>query len=220
MCTCPTPAVGLFSLGYMSKTIVNEFAPPLLPFIGFCVALNLTVGQITALLKLPVYLDSVGTVLLAVLSGPISAIIAGSFANLIAAASGNPPMAFFIPVIVIIGGFTGLLAKLGWFRRWYSALIGGALLGIPAAALSSVISAYVFGGVTIGAADFLVLFFRSQGFTLYQSTLLQAFIMDPLDKMLTYLVVFILVRSLPFRVLQRFPGAENLRPKAYSLHAT
>jgi energy-coupling factor transport system substrate-specific component len=203
----------------MRKPIADEFATPLLPFIGFCVALNLTVGQITAFLKLPVYLDSVGTVLLAVLSGPLSAIVAGSFANLIAAASGNPPMAFFIPVIVIIGGFTGIVARLGFFKRWYSALAGGLLLGIPAAALSSLISAYVFGGVTIGAADFLVLFFRSQGFTLYQSTLLQAFIMDPLDKMLTYIVVFVLVRNLPVRILQRFPGAANIRPKTYFLHA-
>lgn len=203
----------------MPKSIADEFSPPMLPFIGFCVALNLTVGQITALLKLPVYLDSIGTVLLAVLSGPVSAVVAGSFANLIAAASGNPPMAFFIPVIMVIGGFTGLVARLGFFKRWYSAVAGGLLLGIPAAAISSLISAYVFGGVTIGAADFIVLFFRSQGYTLYQSTLLQAFIMDPLDKMLTYIIVFLLVRNLPVRILQRFPGAANIRPKAYRLHA-
>ena len=192
----------------------------MLPFIAFCVALNLTVGQITALLKLPVYLDSIGTVLLAVLSGPISAIVAGSFANLIASAFGNPPMMFFIPVVVVIGGVSGVIAKLGWFRRWYLIVLGGILLGIPTAALSSVISAYVFGGVTMGAADFIVLFFRSQGFTLHQSTLFQAFIMDPVDKIITYLVVFAVVRNLPQRLLHRFPGAGNVRHQQPDIHAS
>jgi energy-coupling factor transport system substrate-specific component len=196
----------------MKNRFAHEFSTPMLPFIGFCVALNLTVGQIAAALKVPIYLDSIGTVLLAVLSGPASAIIAGSFANLLAAAFGNPPMLFFIPVIIIIGGMTGLLARWGWFRRWYSVIAGGLLVGLPSAAVSAVISAYIFGGVTMGGSDVIVLFFRSQGFSLYQSTLAQGFLMDPLDKLITYSVVYILVRNLPDRLLQRFPGAHNIRP--------
>ena len=203
----------------MGNKISDEFSGPMLPFIAFCVALNLTVGQITAALKLPVYLDSLGTVLLAVLSGPVSAIVAGSFANLLASAFGNPPMMFFIPVIVLIGGITGIIAKLGWFRRWYLVVLGGILLGIPTAGLSSLISAYVFGGVTMGAADFIVLFFRSQGFTLHESTLLQAFIMDPADKVMTFLIVFALTRNLPSRLLARFPGVRNIQSSQPDLNA-
>ncbi|MCI0708399.1 MAG: ECF transporter S component [Ignavibacteriae bacterium] len=197
----------------MSKRISEEFSGPMLPFIALCVALNLTVGQVAAALKLPLYLDSLGTVLLAVLAGPVSAIVAGSFANLLASAMGNPPMMFFIPVVIVIGGVTGMFARFGWFRRWYLVVLGGILLGIPTAGLSSVISAYVFGGVTMGAADFIVLFFRSQGFSLHQSTLIQAFIMDPFDKVVTYLIVFILLRNLPERLLNRFPGVLNIKPK-------
>ncbi len=182
----------------------------MLPFIAFCVALNLTVGQVAATLKIPVYLDSLGTILLAVLSGPWSAIVAGALSNLLAAAIGNPPMIFFIPVVVVIGAFTGIVARLGWFRRMPTVVLGGILLGIPAAALSALISASVFGGVTMGGSDFIVLFFRSRGFSLYQSTLFQGFIMDPVDKLMTYLIVFALVRSLPSRLLQRFPGAGNV----------
>lgn len=192
----------------------------MLPFIAFCVALNLTVGQIAAALRVPIYLDSFGTVLLAVLSGPLSAIVAGSFANILAAAFGNPPMIFFIPVVIIIGGYTGLVAKLGCFRRWYLVTVAGLFLGIPAAAVSALISAYLFGGVTMGGSDFLVLFFRSQGYSLYESTLLQGFVMDPSDKLITYFIVFILVRSLPDRLLRRFPGASNIRPMPTETHAS
>ena len=183
----------------------------MLPFIAFCIALNLTVGQVAATLKIPVYLDSLGTILLAVLSGPVSAIVAGALSNLLAAAIGNPPMIFFIPVVAVIGAFTGIVARIGWFRRLPTVVLGGILQGIPSAALSALISAAVFGGVTMGGSDFIVLFFRSKGFSLYQSTLFQSFIMDPLDKLLTYLIVFALVRSLPSRILQRFPGAGNIR---------
>ena len=204
----------------MPSRISEEFSGPMLPFIAFCVALNLTAGQITATLKIPVYLDSLGTVLLAVLSGPFSAIVAGSFANILAAAFGNPPMIFFIPVVVIIGGYTGLVAKLGWFRRSYLAVTGGILLGIPSAAVSALISAFVFGGVTMGGSDFLVLFFRSQGYSLYESTLYQGLIMDPIDKVITFVVVFMLLRNLPQRFLRRFPGASNVRVESSSPHAS
>ncbi len=194
------------------EKIASEFSGPTLPFIAFCIALNLTVGQITGALKIPLYLDSIGTVLVAVLSGPWSGIIAGSFANLLAAAFGNPTMMFFIPVVMLIGLFTGFVGKLGWFRHWYLVVLGGLLQGIPAAALSALISANVFGGVTLGGSDFLVLYFRSKGYSIYQSALFQGFIMDPIDKMITYLIVFILIRNLPGRLLQRFRGAANVQP--------
>ncbi|HEY5614990.1 MAG TPA: histidine kinase, partial [Bacteroidota bacterium] len=116
-------------------------------------------------------------------------------------------------------GITGIIAKLGWFRRWYLVVLGGILLGIPTAGLSSLISAYVFGGVTMGAADFIVLFFRSQGFTLHESTLLQAFIMDPADKVMTFLIVFALTRNLPSRLLARFPGVRNIQSSQPDLNA-
>ncbi len=198
----------------MRGKISEEFSGPMLPFIAFCVALNLTVGQIAAALKIPVYLDSIGTVLLAVLGGPVSAIVAGSFANLLAAAFGNPPMMFFIPVAVLIGSFTALLAKLGLFRSWYRVPFGGICQGILGAILSAPISAYFFGGVTMSGSDFIVMLFRFKGFSLFESTLRQGLIMDPIDKIISYVIVFALIRSLPDRLLQRFPGAPNVRTPA------
>ena len=76
------------------QKIAEEMTGAALPFVAFCIALNLTVGQITAALKIPLYLDSIGTVLVAVLVGPWSAVIAGSFANLLASAFGNPSMMY------------------------------------------------------------------------------------------------------------------------------
>jgi energy-coupling factor transport system substrate-specific component len=183
-----------------------------LPFVAFCIALNLTAGQITAALKIPIYLDSVGTILVAVLIGPWSAVICGSAANLLAAALGNPTMMFFIPVVVVIGAFTGFIARLGWFRKWYLVVLGGILQGVLAALASAPISAYLFSGVMMAGTDFLVLYFRAMGNTLLKSVLYQGLASDPADKLVSYLIVFFLTRNLPQRLLSRLRGASNVRP--------
>jgi len=54
------------------------------------VAVNLVIGQIVAALLLPVYLDAVGTILVAALVGPRAAVITGLTSQVLAAVlSGN-----------------------------------------------------------------------------------------------------------------------------------
>jgi len=193
------------------QRITDEMSGAALPFVAFCIALNLTAGQITAALKIPLYLDSIGTILVAVLVGPWSAVICGSAANLLAGALGNPSMIFFIPVVAVIGAFTGFLARRGWFRSWYLAALGGVLQGILAAIVSAPISAYLFSGVMMAGTDFLVLYFRSVGNTLLNSVLYQGLTSDPADKLVSYLIVFFLTKNLPQRLTSRLRGASNLR---------
>ena len=183
---------------------------PAIPFIAFAIALNLTVGQITVALKLPLYLDSIGTVIVAVLIGPYAGIIAGSFANIMAAAFGNPAMMFFIPVVIAIGAFTGYVANKGWFKRWYLCAIGGVIQGIVAALVSAPISTYLFGGTMMAGTDALVYFFRSMGNTIMTSVFYQGLASDPVDKTVTYLLVFVLLKNLPVRLIGRFKGASNI----------
>ncbi|MFH0991513.1 MAG: ECF transporter S component [bacterium] len=196
----------------LRKLSKEEFTGTSLSFTAFCIALNLTAGQLTTALKIPMYLDSIGTVLAAVLIGPLSAILAGSLANLLAAAFGNPSNVLFIPVVVIIGAFSGFVARLGWFKHWYLVVLGGILQGILAALASAPISAYLFSGVMMSGMDFLVLYFRAMGNSLLQSVFLQGLASDPVDKLVTYTIVFLLVRNLPFRLISRFRGARNIQP--------
>ena len=199
----------------LTKRLSDELSGAGLPFLGFAVALNLTMGQLTSALKIPFYMDMVGTVLVAVLCGPWSAVIAGTLSNILASAFGNPTMMFFIPVVVVIALFTALVAARGWFRRLPLVVVGGILQGLIAAVVSAPIAAYLFGGVMFSGTDFLVLYFRSVGNTLLESVLLQGLASDPVDKTVTYLIVFVVVRSLPFRLVSRFRGASNvLKPSS------
>lgn len=194
----------------IGRQISNELSGVGYPFLAFGIALNLAVGQISLALKIPMYLDSIGTVLVAVVCGPWSAIVAGVFSNLIASAFGNPALMFFIPVMVVIGAFTGFLAKAGWFRKWYLVVVGGILQGIIAALASAPISAYLFSGVMLAGTDFLVMYFRSMGNSLLESVFYQGLASDPVDKTVTYIIVFLIVKNFPKSLLHRFRGAQNL----------
>ncbi len=194
----------------LSEQFTKETSGAAIPFIAFCIALNLTVGQVTSALKIPIYLDSIGTVLTAVLVGPLAAATAGGLSNLLASAMGSPTMAFFVPVSIVIGLFSGMLARRGWFKRWYLVVLGGALQGVIAAVCSAPISAYLFSGVMMAGTDFLVLYFRSVGNSIMESVFYQGLASDPVDKIITYLIVFLLVRNLPRRLTGRFTGAANI----------
>jgi len=195
----------------MSSWLRKEFSGAGIPLGAFCIALNLMLGQVTALIKLPLYLDSFGTVLMAVLAGPLSAAVIGFLSNVIGAGLINPPMLFFAPVSIVIALFTGLVARMGGFRALPSVMIFGLLQGTLAASISAPIAAYLFGGVMMSGTDLLVIFFRSLGFSLLESNFFQGMISDSFDKLVTYTTVLLLLRRLPDRLLSRFPGSTYLK---------
>ncbi len=194
----------------LKSSIKHETSGIAIPFIAFGAALNLSLGQLTALIKLPFYFDSIGTVLVAVLCGPWAAILAGSVANIVSSFMFSPTWVFFIPTVIAIGAFTGFWGRRGFFRRWYTAVPGGLVQGIIAAVISAPISAYLFSGITLGGTDFLVIYFRAVGKSILESTFLQGLASDPVDKMLTYLIAFLILKRLPYRLLIRFPRHENI----------
>jgi energy-coupling factor transport system substrate-specific component len=253
---------------------LNSTALALIPL---AIAINIAIGQLVTVLKLPVYLDSIGTVLVGALLGPWVALLTGALSNIIWTLLGiNPPAIWFAPVAAVIGVIAGFAGRAGVFQRssprWLSALIGGVFLfglalfvmsfvnattdadgnfvlpqaadliaqqpivfilafvaglaagyfvlknagyaglvglltGIVAAIISAPIAAYVFGGVTGGGTDALVAAFRSSGAGILASAFAQGTVSDPFDKMTSYMIVYLIIQSLPQRLLQRFPNA-------------
>ena len=196
----------------MRARIQRELSGPGLPLAAFCVALNLSAGQLAAAVKLPLYLDSIGTILSAVLVGPWAGSIVGVLSNLLAAALGNPTLLFFSPVMVAIGIFSSFAARVGAFRNKVTCVLGGIGLGIVSAAVSAPIAAYVFGGTLLAGADALVIFFRSVGNNILQSVFYQGLSSDPIDKAISYLIVFSLLKRLPARILARFANGATFLP--------
>jgi len=110
------------------------------------------------------------------------------------------------PLVFLVAAAAGL--ALGYFllrNAGYAGLVG-LLTGVVAAILSAPMSAYQFGGVTGSGTDALVAAFRASGAGILESTLAQGTVSDPFDKLTSFLLVWLIVQSLPRRLLLRFPN--------------
>jgi hypothetical protein len=121
------------------------------------------------------------------------------------------------PASMIIALALGVLAGLGaahWAyhgenARLFPVWVGGLTTGLVAATMSAPIAAGVFGGVTGGGTDALVALFRTLGLNVFQSAYAQGLTSDPLDKTISYTVVFLILGALPVTVRTMFTGGED-----------
>ncbi|HSF83329.1 MAG TPA: hypothetical protein VLA49_18980 [Anaerolineales bacterium] len=188
----------------------RNFTTITLVLIPVAIAINIAVGQLIYVLKIPLYLDSIGTILVGVLAGPWAGALTGLVSNLVWGLSGlNVYYAPFAAVGALIGLLAGLFAEARWLRSWWKAILAGLITGLVAAALSAPIAAYVFGGVTGAGTDVIVAIFRGFGFGVLPSSFAQGVSSDPLDKAISFLLVWLIVRALPLRFVNRFPGASK-----------
>lgn len=169
------------------------------------IALNMALGQAVSFLNLPIFLDSVGTMLAAVLCGPIIGGLTGLLTNLIWGLIQGPTAAFFAPVALVIGVAAGLLARAGMFRTWWQAAISGVIIAVVLSVVAVPIRIYLFGGVTGSGADFAVAYLLKVGEDLFSSVLFTVIGSNLIDKVVTALLVWAIVRGLPSRSVSDWP---------------
>jgi len=117
----------------------------------------------------------------------------------------------WLAAALLIGSLLGLLALLFVKRDLGAAYVflAGLACGIVSAIISAPISAIVFGGVTGSGTDLLVAAFQQAGSSLQEAVLKQGLLSDPIDKTMTYFVVFAIVGALSRRFVARFPQGEE-----------
>ncbi len=181
-----------------------------LALIPIAIAINVALGQLVqSILKLPIYLDSIGTVLVGILLGPLAGAITGLLANIIWGLTLAPSALPFAAVAAVIGLIAGYAGQYGATQTWWKMALFGVLTGIVAAAISAPIATYVFGGVTGAGTDVLVAMFQNLGASVLGASFAQGAVSDPLDKTITYLVVWAIISALPRRLLARFGNIQQ-----------
>lgn len=111
-------------------------------FCAACIAINGAGAQIASLLNLPVYLDSLGTVLASMIGGYVPGIVVGYATNLINGVMDSASIYYGI-VNVLIAILTASMAQRGWFRRLSTTLLAIPLLGLISGALGTLLSFYL-----------------------------------------------------------------------------
>ena len=183
--------------------------PAKIVLIPTLVGLNLVMGWIVSAIKIPIFLDSIGITIAAILAGPWVAIIVGVATTLIGTVLFSPVLWAFSGTAALIGILSYVFAQRGLYRRWYFAILAGFLIGIAAAVVSAPVAAYVFGGATAGGIDAITLAFRSAGKGLLEAVFLSGFTAEQLDKPLASFIAYLLVHRLSRRTVAWFPGAER-----------
>lgn len=106
-------------------------------------------------------------------------------------------------VLFVIAILIGAAIGYYFLQKGGYAGLAGLVTGIVAAIISAPTAAIVFGGVTGAGTDLLVAAFRASGAGIASSVLAQGVVSDPFDKMLSFMVVWLILRSLPARFKAR-----------------
>ncbi|MFM1652106.1 CD3073 family putative ECF transporter S component [Brevibacillus sp. B_LB10_24] len=166
-------------------------------FTALGVAINLVLAFFVQTFKIPLlFLDTIGTVLVAVLFGPWWGAAAGMLTNLLQGLS-NPKGVPFVIVSVVVGLLVGFIARKFDFRKWYVAVGTGILLSIVAPLIGTPIAVAVYGGLTGSGTDLLVLWLRATGEGIFASTFLSRIAGNIVDKIGTCLFVLFLLWRVP-----------------------
>ena len=190
---------------------VSKLSSYNLAFMVICIAINMVAGQAASMLKLPIFLDSIGTVLCAILAGPWMAVATGLLTNLLWGLLTGPIAAAFAPVAMMIGLSAGLLARAGWFNNLPKVVVSSVVITLALTLVAIPIRSYLFGGATGSGADFMVAYLHAMGSDLQESVAVTVLGTNLLDKLLTVLIAWGLVRRLPQRTLRHFPQMAAVR---------
>lgn len=198
------------------------FTTPRLVVIALCAALNFAVGSIVYLVKLPIYLDSIGTILCALLILPdrraaaVCGFAAGFVSIVLISLLVNPFLIWFSLTSLAIAVFAAFAigTSIETFRARplptgpFAARVAlhGVVLGLIAAAVSAPVVAYLFGGVTGSGSAFLVALFLKSGQQLLNAALLSGLTAEPIDKALQVLIAALLYRATPADFLAAVRG--------------
>lgn len=170
--------------------------------LALAVCINLAGGQLALTLRLPVYLDSIGTILTGALCGPVYGMVPNLLSGIILGMTTDIYSFYFAPVGMVVGLVSGLVWKKGRPWGWRMALAALAIT-VPGTLLSSLICAGLFGGITSSGSTILVQLLARTPLGMTASVFLVQIVTDYLDRLISVFVVLRLLQVLPERMRER-----------------
>lgn len=164
--------------------------------IGLGIALNIIGAFIALTLRLPIYLDSIGTILIACLLGPKYAVITGVCGSLVSGMTFDIYSLYFAPVQISTGLLAGIMYNKG-FLEGKKTPLGVLIFTIPTSIISAIIAAYLFGGVTSSGSSYIVQIMRALGMPDVLSVFVIQVFTDYIDKFVGVALVALSVNALP-----------------------
>lgn len=164
--------------------------------VGMGIALNIVGAFIALNLRLPIYLDSVGTIFIACVLGPKYAVLTGVLGSLVSGMTFDIYSLYFAPVQISTGLLAGLMYNKG-FLKGAKTPLGVFLFTLPTSLISAVIAAFLFGGVTSSGSSYIVQILSHFNVPMVVSVFITQVFTDYADKFLAVVLVGLVVKALP-----------------------
>ncbi|MCS7002370.1 MAG: ECF transporter S component [Dehalococcoidia bacterium] len=196
----------------MLASIRRDFSTITLALIPIAIVLNIVGPVIVRAVgwNTVVFLDSLGTILVAILCGPWAGLLTGVLTNVIAEFVVNPGFLPFAGVAGIIGFVAGWLARFGMFRSWWKAIVSGLIIALALTPVAAATRIVVVGGLR--STFVITVTLVAAGVALPVAVVIEVIARNALDKAIVALLAYLIVRGIGKRALGLFPRADNVIP--------
>lgn len=172
------------------------------------IAVNVVGGQLAIMLKLPVYLDSIGTLVVGALCGILPGIIVAVGTQLINAIT-LPTVLAYTEIGVLFAILANFFAKWGVFKSLPKSIGCGIIIACVSAGLAVPTTAFFLGGFVGTGASAIVTALMTAGWGVLPATLVsEQFSTETMDKIICLIIVFFILKSIPSRLVVKLPNAK------------
>ena len=175
------------------------------------VAVNLVGFQLFAvMLKLPLSMDAIGTIVVGALCGPWAGAIVGLLSNLVNCIS-DPTSIFFAPLNIVFGVVAGYIAKKGSFDSLGKSILFSPLFSFIGG-LGGAITTYLVFGLDFDSSWLSLIVgmpLHEAGLPKFLAIVVCRFISDVPDKILACVFSFLIIVALPARYLVKLANGER-----------
>ena len=175
------------------------------------IGINYLGKLVAGLLKLPLWLDSIGTVLSAMLAGPIIGALSGMINNIIYGVTADPISTVYAITSGVIGLIVGVMAYKGWLKNFKTVIVVGLVVGLAAAVISTPLNLIFWGGQTGNVwGDAFYAFLVSNDVPVWLASFGDSVIVDVPDKLATVIVSYLIFKGLPNNFISIFQGQDKI----------
>ncbi|MFD3270941.1 ECF transporter S component [Paenibacillus dendritiformis] len=195
----------------MSKRSIWSFSTAALVLIPVAVGINYIGKLFAGVLKLPLWLDAIGTVLASMLAGPVIGGLSGLINNIIYGLTMDPISFVYALTSVFIGLVAGIMAYKGWISSWGKAAVIGLAVGLTAVVISTPLNVAFWGGQTGNVWGDIVFGYVLQGTqSVWLASFLDELVVDLPDKLITVLVAYGIYRVLPNSLMNMYKNSGDI----------
>ncbi|MBO4864371.1 MAG: hypothetical protein J5517_08390 [Eubacterium sp.] len=159
------------------------------------VGVNLLLSFIATEYGLSIYLDTVGTVAVAIMGGYLPGVIVGFTTSIIRSFS-NPTSLYYGVLNVIIAVLSTFLANRRWHKKWFGVIGMIIIFTLVGGGISAIIPWFM-DGLTYDSETLSGVLYDAGYFNLEMSNLISCLITDFPDELITVLIVLVILRIIP-----------------------